>query len=78
MNIRLTLKNNVRKRRLAVGISQAQLAKDVGVSINTVSSIENEKMCASAYLAAMLCRALDCRFEDLFYFVEEDKSEFDE
>lgn len=48
-------------------MSQAELAKIVGSSRNTISSIETGQFAPSAYLAALLCIALDCKFEDLFY-----------
>mgnify|MGYP003300286323 CR=1 FL=1 len=57
-----------RKRRK---ISQSQLAEIVGSSKNTISSIETGQFCPTAYLAALLCVALDCKFEEMFYFEEE-------
>ena len=52
-------------------LTQSELAKLVSTSKNTISSIETGQFCPSAYLAALLCTALDCKFEDLFYFEEE-------
>ena len=49
-------------------ISQAQLAAMVGVSRNTISSIETGQFNPTAKLALILCIALDKKFEDLFYF----------
>lgn len=49
-------------------ISQTQLAEMVGVSRNTVSSIETGQFHPTANLALLLCIALDKKFEDLFYF----------
>ena len=40
----------------------------VGVSRQTISSIENLQFCPSAKLALLLCLALEKRFEELFYF----------
>ena len=45
-----------------------ELAKEVGVSRQTISSIETYTYFPSAKLAYLLCIALDKKFEDLFYF----------
>ena len=68
MNNELELKNNLKAARGEKGISQAQLAAIVGVSRNTISSIETGQFCPTAKLALILCIALDKKFEDLFYF----------
>ena len=49
-------------------LSQAQLAEMVGVSRNTISSIETGQFNPTAKLALILCIALDKKFEELFYF----------
>ncbi|MDY3234609.1 MAG: helix-turn-helix transcriptional regulator [Erysipelotrichaceae bacterium] len=67
MKSHLLLKNKVHEYRIKKGMSQAELAKIVGSSRNTISSIETGQFAPSAYLAALLCIALDCKFEDLFY-----------
>ena len=64
----LTLKNRIKESRLQAGLSQAQLAEMVGVSRNTISSIETGQFCPTAKLALVLCIALDKKFEELFYF----------
>ena len=64
----LVLQNRVKEARMQVGLSQAQLADMVGVSRNTISSIETGQFCPTAKLALVLCIALDKKFEDLFYF----------
>lgn len=64
----LVLKNNLKEFRTAAGISQAQLAEMVGVSRNTISSIETGQFNPTAKLALILCIALDKKFEELFYF----------
>lgn len=71
MNSHLKLKNKLKEYRQKAGITQTQLAQIVGSSKNTISSIETGQFCPTAYLAALLCIALDCKFEDLFYFEEE-------
>ena len=69
MNSHLKLKNKLKEYRQNTGLTQTQLAERVGSSKN--SSIETRQFCPTAYLAALLCVALDCKFEDLFYFEED-------
>lgn len=68
MNESLILNNNLAKVRKEKGLSQADLAKLVGVSRNTISSIETLQFIPTAKLALLLCIALDIKFEELFYF----------
>ena len=70
MNSHLKLKNKLKEYRQKAGLTQTQLAEMVGSSKNTISSIETSQFCPTAYLAALLCIALECKFEDLFYFDE--------
>jgi putative transcriptional regulator len=71
MNSHLKLKNRLKEYRQNAKLTQTQLAELVGSSKNTISSIETGQFCPTAYLAALLCIALECRFEDLFYFEED-------
>lgn len=73
MNSHLKLKNKLKEYRQANNMTQTQLAEKVGSSKNTISSIETAQFCPTAYLAALLCLALDCKFEDLFYLDLEEK-----
>lgn len=68
MREELVLLNRVKDARTQAGISQAQLAELVGVSRNTISSIETGQFSPTAKLALILCIALDKKFEELFYF----------
>ena len=68
MREELVLLNHVKQARTEAGLSQSQLAEIVGVSRNTISSIETGQFCPTAKLALVLCIALDKHFEDLFYF----------
>lgn len=68
MDDSLVLKNRLKEARSARGLSQAQLALIVGVSRNTISSLETGQFQPTAKLALILCIALDMKFEDLFYF----------
>lgn len=68
MDDALILKNRLKEARAEKKLSQAQLAAVVGVSRNTISSIETGQFCPTAKLALVLCIALDKPFEALFYF----------
>ena len=68
MNGELTLKNHLKEARVEKNLSQAALAEMVGVSRNTISSIETGQYNPTAKLALILCIALDKKFEELFYF----------
>lgn len=70
MNEALILKNHLKKARNEKGLSQDALSKLVGVSRNTISSIETGQFNPTAKLALILCIALDKKFEELFYFDE--------
>lgn len=50
-----------------MNLSQQQLADEVGVSRNTIGSIERGEFNPTAKLALILCIALDKKFEELFY-----------
>lgn len=68
MNDELKLRNRLKEARMEKALSQAQLAEMVGVSRNTISSIETGQFNPTAKLALVLCIALDKKFEELFYF----------
>ncbi len=68
MDEKLVLKNNLKAARNEKNLSQTQLAEIVGVSRNTISSIETGQFNPTAKLALILCIALDKKFEELFYF----------
>ena len=68
MDDKLILKNNLKQIRSEAGLSQQALADIVGVSRNTISSIETGQFNPTAKLALILCIALDKKFEDVFYF----------
>ena len=68
MNEKLVLKNNLKLARQENNLSQTDLAQMVGVSRQTISSIETGQFNPTAKLALILCVALDKKFEELFYF----------
>ena len=71
MNTHLKLKNRLKEYRQRAKLTQSELAERVSTSKNTISSIETGQFCPTAYLAALLCIALGCKFEEMFYFEEE-------
>lgn len=68
MKSELVLKNKLKEVRQKKNLSQQDLASMVGVSRNTISSLETGQYEPTAKLAYILCIALDMKFEDLFYF----------
>ena len=68
MDKELVLLNNLKEIRKKRCISQEQLAEMVGTTRQTIIAIEKGVFNPSAKLALLLCVALDCKFEDLFYF----------
>ena len=68
MKKELVLKNRLKEVRAEKKLSQQDLADMVGVSRNTISSLETGQYEPTAKLAYVLCIALDMTFEELFYF----------
>lgn len=68
MDEKLVLRNNLKAVRSEKKLSQQALADLIGVSRNTISSIENGQFNPTAKLALIICIALDKKFEELFYF----------
>ena len=70
MDDKLILRNRLKEARMQRKLSQSALADMVGVSRNTISSIETGQFNPTAKLALVLCIALDKTFEELVYFDE--------
>ena len=68
MDEKLKLQNNLKKVRAERGYSQEKLAELVGTTRQTIIAIEKQIFNPTAKLALLLCIALDCKFEELFYF----------
>ena len=68
MREELILKNRLKDIRTEKKISQQQLADMIGVSRNTISSIERGQYQPTAKLALIIAIVLEKRFEDVFYF----------
>lgn len=64
--------NRVRELRVAAGLRQEDLAQHVGVSRQTVISIESGRYNPSLELAWKLSRTLGVTIEELFVFGEGD------
>ena len=70
MNDELILKNRLKEARNERMLSQSQLAELVGVSRNTISSIETGQFSPTAKLALILCIALDKNSKTYFILTE--------
>lgn len=60
------VKNHVKRAREQKGISQIELAKQVGISRNSISSIETGQFTPTIGNALKIAKALNLRVEDLF------------
>ena len=60
------MRNDIRQRRQERDLSQADLAKAMGVSRQTINSIETEKYTPSLPLALALARFFDVQVEEMF------------
>ena len=68
MDKNLKLQNHLKEIRTSRNLSQEGLAALVGTTRQTIISIEKQVFNPTAKLALLLCVALDCKFEDLFFF----------
>ena len=69
MKDELILKNKLKISRVEKGLSQQALADLVGVSRNTISSIETGQFNPTAKLALILCIALDKKLKSYFILI---------
>jgi putative transcriptional regulator len=60
------MENDVRQRRAAVGLSQGDLGKALGVSRQTINAIETGRYLPSLPLAIALARYFDASVEEMF------------
>jgi len=68
----LKLGNRLKEARVEAGLTQAELAMNVGVSRKTVNTVENGVFVPSTTLALSLARAFGQPVEALFYLIEDD------
>lgn len=63
----------VKSARLLAELTQAQLAAEVGVSRQTIISVERGDYAPSVYLALSIARLLDSTVEELFPSTQEEQ-----
>ena len=66
------MKNELRAKREADGLSQADLAAAVDVSRQTINAIERGRYDPSLELAFRLAAYFDCAIEDVFTYEPEE------
>jgi putative transcriptional regulator len=66
------MKNNIRVERAIKNITQADLAEQVGVSRQTINTIESNKYVPSTVLALKIARAFSKSLEEIFMLEEGD------
>lgn len=66
------MKNRIAEKRKARGLTQQQLASLLGVTRQTIISLENDRYNPSILLAHKIAQIFDARIEDIFIFEEED------
>ncbi len=66
------MKNNIRVERAIKNITQAELAEKVGVSRQTINSIESNKYIPSTLLALKIARIFGKALEEIFSLEETD------
>ena len=67
----MKLVTHLTERRKAAGLTQSQLAENVGVSRKTVNTVENNVFVPSTSLALRLAMELGCSVLDLFELPDE-------
>ena len=65
------MKNRIEEIRKQKGIRQEEFAKSMGVSRQTISSLENGRYNPSIMLAYKIAKYFDMTIEDVFVFEEE-------
>jgi putative transcriptional regulator len=66
------MKNNIRVERAIKEITQAELAEKVGVSRQTINSIESNKYIPSTLLALKIARVFGKSVEEIFQLEKND------
>ena len=65
------MKNRIEEIRSSRGIRQEELAKQMGVSRQTISSLENGRYNPSILLAYKIAKFFEMTIEEVFIFEEE-------
>ena len=66
------MKNCIAEKRKARGLTLQQLASLLGVTRQTIISLENDRYNPSILLAHKIAQIFDAQIEDIFIFEEED------
>jgi putative transcriptional regulator len=66
------MKNTLRVARAIKNITQGDLAKEIGVSRQTIHSIENDKFVPSVLLALKLADFFEMKVDELFSLEDKD------
>ena len=66
------MKNRIEEIRKEKGVNQEELAKIMGVSRQTISSLENGRYNPSILLAYKIAKYFQMSIEEVFIFEEED------
>ncbi|MEA4813351.1 hypothetical protein SDC9_205587 [bioreactor metagenome] len=67
------MENKIEEKRKEAGMTQQTLAKLLGVSRQTIISLEGGRYNPSIILAHNIAKAFSCSIEDVFLFEEEGK-----
>lgn len=66
------MKNTLKIERAKLNLTQQDLADKIGVSRQTVNSIEADRYVPSTVLALKMAKLFDCSVNDIFELEEED------
>lgn len=66
------MKNTIKVERARLNISQTELAEQVGVSKQTIHSIETSRFVPSTVLSLKIARFFKAKVEDIFELEEND------
>ena len=62
------MRNMIKRLRKEAGLRQEDMAKELGVSRQTIIAIENDKYNPTLELAMKIARLLGRRVEEIFFF----------
>ena len=68
------MENKIRELRQGKGLTQQQLAGELGVSRQTIISLESGRYNPSILLAHRIARLFDAKIEDIFLFDTEEEA----
>lgn len=68
-----TVRNRIRELRLRHGLTQEELAESVGVSRQSINSIERGRYTPSLALALRFARVFACSTDELFELEEDSR-----